>query len=136
MATDILLDPATNDLPTISRLGTGLDLIRQRIGMRVGLHKGEVLTDASLGLPWAVWLSTKAPPTAAILAGVRRAVEGVPGVLRVENMEAAFTPATRTLTVTGNVTTSQGVLQISVGATSAGNISFTAMVHRQQGVAP
>ena len=133
---DVGLDPATRDLPVVSRLISGLDLIRQRIRVRLGTHEGEVLTDATKGMPWAAWFETKEPPVSAILARVRREIEAVPGVIRVEDLAATFTASSRSVAITGNVRTLEGDLDVCIGATGPGNFSFTAAVRTSGALAP
>ncbi len=105
---------ADGDLPDFCRPISGLDLIGQRIAIRLRTHLGEWLLDASKGLPFLRWMATKPPDPVAIGAVVRREIETTPGVLRVEGFVSTWTPATRTIEITGTVVTTEGELALSV----------------------
>ena len=136
MAVDFALDPDTLDLDMQGTLMSGLDRIRATIPYRVGAHRGSDLVDRSRGLPWVEWFSTKPVPEAAIVAGIRREIEGIEGVLRVEGMASSFSRTTRTLTISCGVVCDEGFIEAEVVAGPDLNFSFTAAVSPSASIAP
>lgn len=128
MAFDIGLDPATGDLPPISKMITGSDLVAQRLKVRLGVLLGEVLHDTTLGLPWLEWLTTKPIRLNDIATQTRLVAEGTPGVVRVERWEVTHDAATRTVTINGQAVTDEQEIAIRdlTIATEGGNLSFAA----------
>lgn len=124
MRTDFYLDGL--DLPARTRLVSGLDLVAQRIRMRLALHQGDVLRDVSIGFPWADWLSTKPVPLATIQAQVRRQLALIPGVSQVANVQASA--AGGTITLSADVSTEEGSVSILASIADPGTrtMSFTA----------
>lgn len=99
---DILLD-SDGDLPHRLVLGTGLDLVLQRVRIRIGRFLGEWMLDTDAGLPWLRWLQDKPPDPVAIGSRIRREIEETAGVLRVEGYGANFDRSTRTISVSGTI---------------------------------
>ena len=124
----ILLDPNTGDLPVVAVLGSGIALIAQRVRFRLALNRGDTIRNASLGLPWVDWLSAKPVRLTEIENLTRQAVEGVPGVTRVENWSASFEASTKAVTITGQVYTSDGEIDVRALTVAGvgGNLSFMA----------
>lgn len=86
MAFDFYLDPLTGDLPSVKRGTRGGELILQRIRVRLNTHKGEIWEDKTAGLPFKRWASDKLPDLDEVAAYMRREVQAVPGVLRVDDV--------------------------------------------------
>lgn len=124
----VLIDPTTGDLPVTSKLGSGIALVAQRIRFRLALNRGDVIRDASLGLPWVEWLSSKPVRLSEIEGLTRKAVEGVPGVTRVEGWSASHDPTTRTVSIGGQVFTTDGEIDVADFTVAGGgeNLSFMA----------
>ncbi len=134
MPYDIGLDPDTGDLPTISSLISGIDLVAQRVRIRLGLIKGDSVRDKSLGLPWVDWMSTKPVRLRDIETQTRLAVESVPGVVRTENWTATHDPQTRSVTLSGQVFSTFGEIDVDALAEAReGNLSFKANFWGPQG---
>ncbi len=90
MSVDVLLDLVTGDLPTFNRFGDGIDVVRQRLQIRLGTFLGEWILDQSKGLPFLVWFQQKPPLTEAIGAFIRREIETTPGVLQITEFTSDF----------------------------------------------
>jgi hypothetical protein len=103
MAYDVLLDSATGDLTVPSYIGSGPDVTRQRLGIRLRTLLGEWFLDQTVGIPLLTWLSEKGTSHAAISARVRAEVAGCPGVVSVTSWGFVWTASTGTLTLTGDV---------------------------------
>jgi len=114
------------DYPDRRRFVSGIDLVAQRVRLRLATHKGEILRDASVGLPWVEWLSTKPVPLASVRSGVRRQVALVAGVTSVTNVQASASGGT--LSVSLDVTSDEGTVSIQASITDEGTrtMSFTA----------
>ncbi len=111
---DVALDES-GDLPAGgTRLITGRELVAQRIRMRLSRFLGEELLNQALGLPFLDWRAIKPPPVAEIGAVVRREVETIPGVTRVEGWSASFNATTRTVLVEGIVWVGADAISLSV----------------------
>ena len=130
VTTDLALD-ADHDLPVYSRQVSGLDLLQQRLWLRLALHQGEVLSDRTKGLPWVPWLSTRPVPLALVRSRIRREVESCPGVLSVSDVTASIF-SSRTLVVTLSVVGADGIgaLDLRLSAESGGNLALGATVRR------
>lgn len=89
MSFDWHLDPATGDLPYSFEGVRKSDLVIQRIRTRLQTHLGEVWEDKRAGLPFSLWAQRKIPELDEVAAYIRREVEGIPGVLRVEGLASS-----------------------------------------------
>lgn len=110
---DVGLD-ADGDLPAFCYAITGIDLVAQRLRLRLGTFLGDWVLDPTKGLPILRWLGTKPPNAAEIGAVVRREIETTPGVLRVEAYASTWDPATMAIAITGTVITASGELVLEV----------------------
>lgn len=120
MPMDLALDSA-GDLPLYGRPLTGAEQVAQRVRIRLGTHQGEDLRDASVGLPYVTWLTTKPVPVAAIVARVRREVLGTGGVVSVSGWTGSLNRSTGALTVSGSAVVADGArLDITVVPPAAG----------------
>lgn len=70
------------DLSVPSRLVSGYELVLQRVRLRLGMHRGEWLLDASVGGDFVGWRERKPAPVTEIVQWVRDEVSSTPGVLR------------------------------------------------------
>lgn len=127
---DAALD-STGDLAEVSRFVTGIDLVEQRIRVRLQRGSGEWFLDPDgTGLPFIEWRGQKPPDLTAINLRVQQEIASVPGVLRLENFEALHDAAARQVTVSGDVYVgpdeSTTVVAV-VGAAGARNLSILAI---------
>lgn len=113
MAIDVLLD-SNYDIPLRTTLGTGIEVILQRIQLRLQQGLGEWVYDTTTGLPWLDWSQDKPVDVDNIGARIRREIESVPEVVRVTEWETVFDRATRTITCTGAIETEEGEAAVSV----------------------
>jgi len=113
------------DLPARRRLISGIDLVAQRIRVRLSTHRGEILRDVSIGMPWVDILSTKPVPLSTVRAQARRQALAVPGVTAVTNVQASASGGNIALSL--DVTTDEGTVSIQGTITDAGTrtMSFT-----------
>lgn len=87
MATDLYLDPVTNDIELVPdtgqlRLISGVDLVAQRIRLRIKTHLGEWPLDITAGLNWKDVIFVKNPNLAQVSADIRSIILDTPGVDR------------------------------------------------------
>lgn len=85
-----LLMSADGDLVFPLRPATGDALIQQRIRRRLRTFLGDWFLDPTKGLDYLSWMTQRPPPLATISARTRAAVEGTPGVQRVERWDAVI----------------------------------------------
>lgn len=90
MSVDVLLN-SDGDLHPITRLGSGIAVVRQRIQIRLNTFLGEWLLDRRVGMPILEWMQQKPPRVEQIGAFIRREIETTPGVLRVEGFSSSLT---------------------------------------------
>jgi len=115
MAIDVLLDPVTWDLPTKPAQGTGIEVIRQRLMIRLRRFLGEWILDETKGLKYMEWTTTKPVPLDEIGADLRREIETTPEVDRIiSGGTATWDQASRTVSFTATVRTVQGELAVAV----------------------
>ena len=114
------------DFPDRRRLVSGIDLVAQRIRVRLATHKGEVLRDVSIGMPWVAVLSSKPVPLATVRSHARKQISAVKGVVSVSNVQA--TASGGTISVSADVSTDEGAVSISatIQDHDARSMSFTA----------
>jgi len=105
MTVDAYLDPATGDFPDRSRTVVKLELVLQRIGVRLRRGTNEWFLDPSVGLPLVDWAEQRAPDVQAIGSVVRREIETTPGVVRVDDWVVTHDRAARRLRCSGRVVT-------------------------------
>ena len=112
MSIDIYIDPLTGDLPDTTRSVEGLDLVRQRIRVRLQRGLGEWFLDpANVGLPLIAWRETRPTDPDAIAAGIAAEIQSTPGVLAVADFEGAHDHAARSVTVSGRVQYDDGTVE-------------------------
>jgi hypothetical protein len=111
---DALLD-ADGDLPVVSGLVTGIDLVAQRIRLRLLRGQGEWFVDPSKGLPLLEWRQQKPPQVSQILVSLQQEIRLIPGVVSTSNFQGTHDPLTRRLTISGDVLVEEeGVLSVVV----------------------
>lgn len=84
------LDGGALRLPVI--LLTGVELVAQTIRVRLYTLPGEILSDATVGLPWRAWLSDRRTSADVVAARLRALLEQVPGVTSIESVSASRSP--------------------------------------------
>ena len=101
---DAYLDPLTGDLPAVSRFCTGLELIQQRIRLRLRRGTQEWFLDpANVGLPLIPWREQKPPRVSEIVGRIQQEIREVPGVTGTANFTGVHDAAARRLTISGDV---------------------------------
>jgi len=104
------LDFTATGMSTLS----GLDAVVQNIKTACALFKGEWFWDLDAGVPYFEDILGQTYDQQTIITAFRRQILKVPYVLKVLDIESAFDAATRTLTVTFEVSTEFGDAQDEV----------------------
>ena len=117
MTADALLTDGL-DLRPRTTLVTGDELVGQRVRLRLQQAEGDWVLNASHGLPWLDWLTTKPFPQDVALARIRQEIEAVPGVQQVQTL--AMTRSGTTATITGDLLTASGVVPLVVAVGGGG----------------
>lgn len=99
MPYDVQLE--NGDLPVRTEHISGIELVAQRVRIRLGTHRREWLFNPRVGLPFMRWRAQKPPPLGRIEARVRRTVRDTPGVREVRGVSAELDG--RTVRVTGRI---------------------------------
>ena len=81
------LDGGSLRLPAV--ILTGVDLVAQTIRVRIYTLPGEILSDATVGLPWRAWLSDRRTSADVVAARLRALLEQVPGVTSIDSVSAS-----------------------------------------------
>jgi hypothetical protein len=137
----VTLDVGLNengDLPAFTRHISGIDLVMQRVNVRLRTFYGEWILDRKKGLPFFTWAAQKPPDVDGIGAVVRREIEGTPGVVRVDDWEGEFDAEAASLSYTCTVRTTDGDAEVRIqpfGNSDNRNPSIMAVI-RQGRVAP
>lgn len=124
MAWDILLDPATLDLPVgggravVRRVGDD-DLFSQHLITRLRTFRGEVLMFPEDGIPYVSMRGNRALPMSFVEDVFASQAAQVPDVQSVRRCVAEFDIDTRTVTVTLDIVRDDGSLEDRVYAVSA-----------------
>jgi hypothetical protein len=121
---DAYLDPVTGDLPEVSRFITGIELVEQRIRLRLSRGLGEWFLDPDgTGLPLLEWRNQRPPDIPGILNRVQQEIRQIPGVTATKGFQG--THEARRLTISGDVFVATGsVTSIVVSGTSADRNGF------------
>lgn len=129
---DLGLD-SDGDLPLYGRSITGAELVAQRVRIRLTTHQGEDLRDATRGLPFVAWLTTKPVAVDAIVARVRREVRETEGIVSVSGWTGSLNRTTGALTVTGSAVTADGAqLTITATPTTTGSNAYPVVTLRSR----
>ena len=102
MTVDIALT-ADGDLPARAALVTGPALTVQRAQIRLRTWLGEWILDRTVGLPFFDWLRASPAPVDTIAARLRLELADIPGVLRVETLQATLDRGEQSVSFTGRV---------------------------------
>ena len=81
------LDGGSLRLPAV--ILTGVELVAQTIRVRLYTLPGEILSDATVGLPWREWLSDRRTSADVVAARLRALLEQVPGVTSIDSVTAS-----------------------------------------------
>ena len=81
------LDGGSLRLPAV--ILSGVDLVAQTIRVRLYTLPDEILSDATVGLPWRAWLSDRRTSADVVAARLRALLEQVPGVTSIESVSAS-----------------------------------------------
>lgn len=121
------------EAPARTRLVSGIDLVAQKIRLRLAIHQGEVLRDVSIGFPWVDWISTKPPPLAAIRSRVRSQLGKIAEVSAVTNVQASVSSGT--IHISADVSTPEGEVSIKASISDPGtrSMSFAANIWGRAG---
>ena len=82
-----ILDGGSLRLPAV--ILSGVDLVAQTIRIRCYTLPGEILSDATVGLPWRAWLSDRRTSADVVAARLRALLEQIPGVTSIESVSAS-----------------------------------------------
>lgn len=108
MAFDLELN-ADGDIDLRPRTITGAEAVAQNLYVRLTTHLGEWPRDATVGLPYVTWLTTKPVDVDAIVARIRRTVRETPGVTSVSGWSGSLSPQ-GVVTVTGSAIVEDGAV--------------------------
>jgi len=108
---DVLLG-SDGDLPVFPVHGRGIDVIAQRVKIRLLTHRGDFALQGAEGMPYGEWVQQVPPDVAGIGALLRREIETTEGVRRVEDWTESF--AAGVLRFSGQVYTEEGELEVEV----------------------
>lgn len=140
MQVDAYIDPDQDgDLPEVCRFVTGIELIEQRIRLRLRRGTGEWFLDpVNVGLPLLEWRQQKPPRISEIVARVQSEIRSVPGVLGTANFVGTHDASARRLTITGDVLVDDGSVTAVVvsGSTEAGRNTMSFGVYFASGRIP
>lgn len=110
---DVLLD-ATGDIPEFTRHVRGLEIIGQRVRLRLATFLGEWFLDESKGLDYLTWMATKPFPEDQVGALIVAEINATPGVVKVSEYSTTYDPAAQTFGLTAYALTEAGLLEVSV----------------------
>lgn len=95
----------------------GREAIAQHIGTRLRMFRGEWFLDRNLGVPYLDGVLDRIPDVSLVTPILRRVILGTPGVDSVERLEFSLDSETRTLTVLGEVVTTDGPVDLTAEVT-------------------
>ncbi len=106
---DIYIDPDTGDVVWIE----GAEAIAQHIRCRLRMFKGEWFHNTDEGVPWFDEILEKGISDGRIAGILRQVIEGTPGVLEVTSLVLVRNREERSLAVTFEASTDEGVNIVS-----------------------
>lgn len=124
-APDVLMDPVTGDLPSFTRHASGMDVIAQRVRVRLGTHRGDWPLDVTAGIPWTDYLGRKPLDLAALASVIALEILQVPGVTRVLDLDWQQVGTSATITATVLTEVGRSLEVVVVPQDRAGNPSIT-----------
>lgn len=83
MSYDLALLTPDGDLPPAARPITGLDLVLQRVRLRLSTHRGDYTLDREAGQPYLEWAQDRRTDPEAVAVALAASVRRVPGVRQV-----------------------------------------------------
>lgn len=88
MSVDVLLDPATGDLPDYVQVVGGMAIIAQRVDCRLRTVLGDWPLDTTAGIDWFGFLGRKPPQVDRFAASLVVEILNTQGVVTVENLSS------------------------------------------------
>lgn len=119
---DVLMD--SGDLPLFTRLVQGLDVIAQRIRVRLSTHRGDWPLDTSAGIPWVDILGRKPADVEGLAALLALEVASVPGVVQVVDLTWSQSGGTAEVSLTAVTVTGDRIPVVVTPPGRAGNLSI------------
>jgi len=121
---DYKLDDNLDIQMPLSRV-RGYELAAQRIRVRLSVQLGTWPFDLAVGLPYLEWMEAGTPPLASIETNMRRAIEGVPGVVRIRQFQVTFDTNTGVVSARGDIYYQDiGVVPTQITVGQAGVLSL------------
>ncbi len=122
MSYDILLE-SDLDLPESSQHVTGVEIVAQRVHLRLITSEGEWILDRFQGLPYIDWVTNKLSTRRAqiIAQRIRAEILTTPGVVALEDYTTEFERSSSTFKLSGTVYVDEGLaftFTTSPGATA------------------
>lgn len=108
LTTDHDLDVSSLDL----RLLTGADLVRQQLLIKLRLWAGEWFLDTEFGTPYIQQVLGKQLTLSGAVAAIRRSILEVDNVTSITSFSYAFSRIDRSLSVTFEVSTPFGLVEV------------------------
>lgn len=111
---DYALDMSTWSLSVsggkVTEVTDGLEEMKQRVGIAIKTHLGEKNLDTTLGLDWAGEILVKNPDLDQIASSARAYLSTrVEGITNVRSLEIELNTATRVMTWTLDLETTEGI---------------------------
>ena len=102
---------AGTDISSTFALIEGVESVRQRVGQRLRLHRGEWFLQAVRGVPWFDEVLRGSPGLAQAI--IEDEIRQVHGVTNVSNVQVQFDRSTRRVSISADVETQFGPMQVS-----------------------
>lgn len=136
-APDVLMGD-DGDLPVFTRHVSGMEVIAQRVRVRLGTHRGDWPLDVRAGIPWTEYLGRKPLDMAALAAVLAVEMLAVPGVTAVEDLDWSVDNGLATITATLRTAVGKSLDVVVQPQAAAGNPSITVggVVGHSRTVAP
>jgi hypothetical protein len=115
---------ADGDLPLFSRHASGLEIVAQRIRVRLGTHRGDWPLDTSAGIPWTSYLGQTPVDLSGLAALVALEIRAVPGVTQVTDLEWAQNGDAASITCTALTSVGASLPVVVTPPGRAGNLSI------------
>jgi hypothetical protein len=125
---DVLLDPDTGDLPEFTRHVRGLEMIAQRVRIRLATFLTEWFLDETQGIDWIGWTEEKPFRKDQLAAALTAEILQTQGVTSVSDVEASYSGTAQSFGYSCNVRTAQGELSASVQPFGGGGGNTTPFV--------
>lgn len=122
-APDVLMG-ADGDLPNFTRHASGMEVIAQRVRVRLGTHLGDWPLDTTVGVDWIKHLSQKPVDLPALAAVLSLEILAVPGVTGVQDLTWAQTGTSATISATVRTSLGESLQVVVVPQDRTGNPSI------------